>query len=294
LVVARLQAASGKSRGVLIDLVRRRHIESATAVLLKLADDPAAEIRTAALTALGATITVQRLSILTDRVVAQDNSQEAQAAEAALRAACARISDRDMAAVQVLTAITSAPVPGKCRLLGVLVTVGGDKALQAVAAAAQDSNAEVRRAGYRALGEWTSADAGPELLTLVKTGDPELKVNALRGYIRVARQFDIPNGPRMAMFREIMTLAQRDDERRIALDILKQIRTTDSLSTAVGYLDQPKLSDAAATVAVTLSEKMLATKPDEVAAAMRRVLQACKNKDVVEKARGVLNRTGQK
>ena len=80
-------------------------------------------------------------------------------------------------------------------LLGVLVTIGGDKALKAVAAAAKDSNAEVRRAGYRALGEWTSADAGPELLSLVKSGDPELKIGALRGYIRVARQFDIPRRP---------------------------------------------------------------------------------------------------
>ena len=208
-----------------------------------------------------------------------------------------------------------AQVPAKCTLLGVLVTIGGDKALKAVAAAAKDSDVEVRRAGYRALGEWTSADAGPVLLGLVKSGDPELKIGALRAYIRVARQFDIPNGPRMAMFREIMTLAQRDDERRLALDILKQIRTTESLSVAVGYLDQPKLRDAAAAVAVTMSEKMVASKPAEVAAAMKQVtmsekmvaskpaevaaameqvLRVAKNKDVVDKARGLLSRSGKK
>ena len=96
----------------------------------------------------------------------------------------------------------------------------------------------------------------------------------------------------MEMFKEIMTLAQRDDERRLALDILKQIRTTGSLATAVGYLDQPKLCDAAAGVAVTMSEKMLASKPAEVAAAMQQVIRLAKNKEVVEKARGILNRTG--
>jgi hypothetical protein len=144
------------------------------------------------------------------------------------------------------------------------------------------------------LGEWTSADAGPALLDLVKTGDPELKIGALRGYIRVARQFSIPDGPRMAMFQEIMTLAQRDDERRLALDILKQIRTSESLSTAVKYLDQPKLCDAAASVAVTMSEKMIASKPNEVAAAMQQVIQLAKNKEAVEKARSLLNRTGTK
>ena len=232
--------------------------------------------------------------MLITRAIAQDKPEEAKAAEAALRAACARMSDRDASTAKVLDAIARAQVPAKCTLLGVLVTIGGDKALKAVAAAAKDSNAEVRRAGYRALGEWTSADAGPELLSLVKSGDPELKIGALRAYIRVARQFDIPNGPRMAMFHEIMTLAQRDDERRLALDILKQIRTTESLSVAVGYLDQPKLRDAAAAVAVTMSEKMVASKPTEVAAAMKQVLRVAKNKDVVDKARGLLNRTGKK
>ena len=294
LLAARLQSASGDSRLVLIDLAGRRHIETVTAVLLKLADDPDAKVRSAALTALGATIPVKDLAVLIARAVAQDKPEEAKAAEAALRAACARMSDRDASTAKVLDAIARRQAPAKCTLLGVLVTIGGDKALKAVAAAAKDSNAEVRRAGYRALGEWTSADAGPELLSLVKSGDPELKIGALRGYIRVARQFDIPNGPRMAMFREIMTLAQRDDERRLALDILKQIRTPESLSIAVGYLDQPKLARRGGRVAVTMSEKMVASKPAEVAAAMKQVLQVAKNKDVVDKARGLLNRTGKK
>lgn len=294
LLVARLPSAPSKSRVALIVLVGRRHIQSATAALKKLADDPDARVRAAALTALGATVSVQDLPILMNRAVGKDDPQEAQAAETALRAACARMSDRDATTAQVLAAIKSAQVPAKCKLLGVLVTIGGDKALQAVADAAQDSNAEVRRAGYRALGEWTSADAGPVLLKLVKTGEPELKTGALRAYIRVARQFAIANGPRMAMFREIMTLAQRDDERRLALDILKQIRTAESLATAVGYLDQPKLSDAAANVAVTMSEKMLASQPTEVAAAMQKVIEGSKNKEAVEKARSLLNRIPKK
>ena len=294
LLVARLQSASGNSRLVLIDLAGRRHIEAIAPVLLKLADDPNAKVRSAALTALGETIPLKDFPVLIGRAVAQDKPEEAKAAEAALRAACTRTSNRDAAVAKLLEAIAQAQPPAKCVLLEVLVVIGGDKALQAVAAAAKDPNADVRRAGYRALGEWTSADAGPELLSLVKSGDQELKIGALRGYIRVARQFDIPNDPRMAMFRDIMALAQRDDERRVALDILKQIRTAQSLSVAVGYLDQPKLAAAAATVAVVMSEKMVASNPAEVAAAMKHVLQATKNKSLVDKARGLLNRSGKK
>ena len=294
ILAARLESASGDDRLVLIELAGRRHIESVAPVLQKLADDPEARIRLAALTALAATVPVKDVTALIARATAREKPDEAKAALAALRAACTRISDRDAAATKVLEAISQAQVPAKCTLLEVLVAIGGDKALKAVAAAAKDSDSEVRRAGYRALGEWTSSEAGPVLLGLVKSGDPELKIGALRGYIRVARQFDIPRGPRMAMFREIMSLAQRDEERRLALDILKQIRTGESLSIAVGYLDQPKLSAQAATVAVTMSEKMVASNPGDVAAAMQRVLQVAKNKDVVDKARGLLNRAGKK
>ncbi len=294
LLAARLQSASGDGRLVLIDLAGRRHIEAVTAVLLKLAGDPDAKVRAASLAALGATVPVKELPMLIRRAVATGKPDEAKIAQAALRAACTRMSDRDASVAKVLEAIAEAPVPAKCILMEVLVSIGGEKALKAVAAAAADSNVEVRRAGYRALGEWTSADAGPAILRLVKNGDPDLKIGALRAYIRVARQFAIPDDRRMAMFREIMTLTERDEERRLALDILKQIRTGESLSIAVGYLDQPALSDQAAKVAVTMSEKMVDADPADVAAAMNRVLRVAKNKDAVNQARGLLNRTGKK
>jgi HEAT repeat protein len=294
LMAARLQSAAGDSRLLLIDLAGRRHIEAVAPILRKLADDPNVNVRAAALTALGATISANDLEVLIERAIARDKPAEAKAAEKALRAACARMSDREAAVAKMLDAIARAQTPAKCTLLGVLVTIGGEKALKAVAAAAEDSNTSVRRAGYRALGEWTSADAGPEILALVKNGDPELRIGALRAYIRIARQFSIPNGTRMAMFQEIMSLAQRDEERRLALDILKQIRTSESLSIVVGYLDQPQLCDQAATVAVTMSEKMVASNPADVAAAMKRVLEVAKNKDAVDKARGLLNRAAKK
>ncbi len=291
LLAARLQSASGASRLVLIGLAGRRHIESATPTLLKLAGDADVNVRSAALTALGSTIRASDLPVLIERAIRPSNPGEAHAALAALRAACGRMSDRDTSTAHVVTALATAQVPAKCKLIEVLVTIGGDKALKVVRDAAKDSNADLRRAGYKALGEWHSADAGAVLLGLVKNGDPELKVGATRAYIRVARQFSIPKDQRMAMFREIMTLAQRDDERRLALDILKQIRTTESLSVAVAYLQQPNLSDAAARVAVTLSGKMVDT-PDTnaIAAAMQQVVQKAKNPDVVNKARALLNR----
>jgi hypothetical protein len=132
------------------------------------------------------------------------------------------------------------------------------------------------------------------LRDLVKTGDPELKIGALRAYIRIARQFVIPAPQRMVMFKEIMTLAQRDDERRLALDILRQILTTESLATAVGYLDQPKLCDTAASVAIGISERIVTIRPKQVATAMTQVLERCRNQGLQEKVRALLTRAEKK
>ena len=79
-------------------------------------------------------------------------------------------------------------------------------------------------------------------------------------------------------------LAKRDDEKRIALDILKQVISAESLALAVENLDKPTLQEAAARVAVTISQKLVASQPAAVAKAMEKVLQVTKNKDLTAKA----------
>ena len=94
-VAARLSKAEGKARQVLIELAGRRHIAAAVPALLTAAEDPDAEIRSAALTALGYTVRPSDLPVLIARVAdPSENPEEAQAAESSLRVACKRMPDR--------------------------------------------------------------------------------------------------------------------------------------------------------------------------------------------------------
>jgi hypothetical protein len=180
-------------------------------------------------------------------------------------------------------------------VLDVLVGVGGPKALRAVSAAAKDAEPEVRDAAYRTLGKWTSADAGPELLLLAKASDDsKLQTRALRGYIRVARQFDIPDRQRLAMYREILGLAKRDEEKQLALDVLKQVISAESLGLAVENLDKPALQEAASRVAVSIAQKLVGSQPAAVAKAMEKVLQTTKNNDLSAKATALLEQASKK
>ena len=66
-LAARLPKAEGKARLVLIQLAGRRHIEATNPLLLKAVEDPDVAVRCAALTALGATISLGDLPILMAR-----------------------------------------------------------------------------------------------------------------------------------------------------------------------------------------------------------------------------------
>jgi HEAT repeat protein len=294
-LAALLQNAEGKARLVLIRLAGQRCIEATNSLLLKAVDDPDVQVRCAALTALGSTISLGDLPILIARATDPAKPEEAKAAGEALRATCVRTADRAGFADKVLAAFAAAPARSKCILLDLLLEVGGPKALEAAAAAAKSADPAVRDAAYRALGRWTSADAGPVLLALAKTpGDDRLQTRALRGYIRVARQFNIPDRQRLTMYGEILSLAKRDEERRLALAVLKRVVSTESLALAVRDLDKPSLQEAASRVAVTISQKLVDSQPAATAEAMQKVLQVTKDKDLAAKAAALLEQSRKK
>jgi HEAT repeat protein len=253
---ARLGKAEGKARQVLIQLVGRRAIAAAVPALRKAADDPDAQIRLAALAALGSTITAADLPLLTARVAELQNADEAAAATKALSAACQRMPDAEACAEKLIAAMGPASVAAKCRFLEVLSAVGGKKALAAVGAAAKDPSAEIQEEASRLLGAWMSVDAGPVLLDLAKTASADkYKVRALRGYIRLARQFAMPDAQRLEMCRVALAAAERDTEKRLVLEVLERNPSLDTLRLAVEIGKTPSLKNEAGSVALIIVQK---------------------------------------
>jgi HEAT repeat protein len=290
-LLTRLASATGRARLVLIQIVGQRHVAAATPALTKAADDPQPAVRAAALTALGGTGGLADIAFLIARATGQASPEETRAAQAALRALCGRMPDRQACAERLAGAMTAAPLAVKSGLIDALAGVGGPKALQLVAAAARDPSSEVRDAAYRTLGEWMTADAATELLALAKSDpDGKFQVRALRGYLRIARQFDIPNGRRLAMYREALALARRDDEKRLAVEVLARVRTAQSLTLAIGHLGDPALAETAAKAAVMISDRLVAAQPAAVAKAMQQVLAVAKAKDTLAKAKALEER----
>ena len=172
--------------------------------------------------------------------------------------------------------------------------MGGSKALEAVRTAAGDSNAEVQDAALRALCDWTDIEPADDLLGIARQSRNEKhQLLALRGYLRMAGQDELPALRRLAMATEALRLAQRDEERRLALSVLARVPSAEALSAVLPFLDSETLKAEAATAAVAIGEPLLPNASAQVIEAMEKVLQVVKDPDLLRRATELRMKAGQ-
>jgi HEAT repeat protein len=261
-IASRLEKAEGKSLAVLIELVGQRRID-ATPALVKALDSKDAAIRKAALTALGETISQKQFPVLVAQAVSPKNAADAPVALKALRAAAVRMSDREAAAGEVAAGMSKASVATKVSLLETLGEMQGKKALDTLVAAVRSSDDDLRNKGSELLGEWMSVDAGPQLLDLAKTApNAKYQLRALRGYIRLARQFPMPNEDRAEMCANALAAATRDDERQLVIAVLERYPSLDTLKVAIKAASIASVKEDAARATMIIAQKVGDKAPD--------------------------------
>ncbi len=255
-IVALLPKAEGATYPLLIELVGKRRIE-AVPQLLKALDNNSGVVRTAALVALGETVSLQQLPVLIDQVVAPKKSEDAEIAQKALKAASIRMADREACAKELSAAVDRVKsVPVKGTLLQILGAMGGTNALQAVGKAAKSTDAQLQDISSRLLGEWMTEDAAPVLLELAKIPSNPYQVRALRGYIRIARQFVLPDAKRTEMCQTAFDAARQTAEKKLVLDILKRYPTVDNLKMTIKLMKVPELKDDATQAMLVIAQKL--------------------------------------
>jgi hypothetical protein len=261
-IAARLPDADTRTLPVLIEVVGQRLIH-ATPELVKAVDHSDAAVRRAALAALGETVTQQELAVLISQALSPKNKEDAPIARRALQAACVRMPDREACATEVAAAMSNAPVATRSVLLEILGGMGGPKALQTIAAAVSGTDEQLQDTGSRVLGEWMSIDAAPVLLDLAKTASADkYQVRALRGYLRIARQFQMELPQRAEMCQKALDASRRPEEQKLALAVLERYPSLETLKVAVDATQVPSLKDNAGRVAQVITQKIMDKSPD--------------------------------
>jgi HEAT repeat protein len=255
-IVARLAKSDAKTLAVLIELVGQRRIES-TPALVKALDHADASVRGAALTALGATVGPKDLAVLIAQVVSPKNPADARVAQKALRVACVRMPDREACAAEVAAAMSRAEVSTKPVLLEILADVGGAKALATIGAAVKGNDPVLQDTGSRVLGEWMTLDAAPLLLDLVKSAPSDkYQGRALRGYLRLARQFAKSDKERAEMCQNALDASGRAAEQQLVLTVLERHPSPDALAVAIRARQVPALKEDATRAVLAIIQKL--------------------------------------
>lgn len=255
-IAKRLSKAEGKMLVSLIELVGARRIE-ATQDLTAALRQGDATTRTAALAALGETVVAKDLGVLIGEAVSPAHADDAEAAQKALRAAAVRMPDRERCATDLAAAMAKASGETKNMLLEILGAVGGEKALATLAAAAKGSDEQLQDTSTRLLGAWMSVDAGPALLDIAKTVKEEkYQIRALRGYIRLARQFAKSDAQRAEMCDKALASAGREQERKLVLQVLQLYPSVETLRVAVKASESEELKDDATRAALLIVQKI--------------------------------------
>jgi len=256
-ITSRLSQAQGKTLVSLLAAIGRRRID-VTPQITKLLANPDSAIRHAALVALGETIGPQELQVLVSQLLSPQQSEDSDVAAKALRAACVRMPDRDACAAELAGAMPRASAPTKVQLLEILGAVGGPQALEAIAATLErEPDEPLQDAGTRVLGQWMNVDAAPVLLQLAKSPSTgKYQVRALRGYIRLARQFPLADDERAAMCQRALDAARRSDEQKLVLEVLERYPSKASLQVAARAARLPGLDGAAALVVQSIVQKL--------------------------------------
>jgi hypothetical protein len=257
-----LPSAKGDTYRVLLQVVGQRRIPMVDEVV-KALDHSDDSIRSAALVALGETVSLKQMEILVSQVIRPGHAEDLPVAQQALKAASVRMPDRDACATELTNALNRAPASAKTTLLEIITDVGGNTALQTLARAAKSSDPQLQDAGSRLLGTWNGVAAAPVLLDLAKTGPEEkYRVRALRGYLGLARKFTMPERDRVEMCQNAFDATRRISEHKLALDVLKIHPSLPGLKLAIKATNDPALKSDATAAAKAIAQKIKGKKSE--------------------------------
>jgi hypothetical protein len=177
-------------------------------------------------------------------------------------------------APRVRAALTDAPGPKvQGALLPLLAICPDAEGLKLVEAAAGDAVPVTRDLGLRTLADWPDAAAWTPLAAVYGKAPSETeRVLALRGLTRLlSEQNAKPDAQLIARYRELLTGAKGDNDRKLLLGALAGCPHPEALALAVVQLGQAGSRAEAVSAVKTIAEAIKGQHPQAAAEALKRV-----------------------
>lgn len=255
---ARLPHAAGNSRRALVKLAGERQLAGAVLELTKAANDSDAGIRAAGIKALGETVGIDELNVLTDLLTKASSDDNISAVQAALESACTRIPDRAACAKILIPLLKTSTAPAQCALLPILGVVATPHALNAVKSSVASQEIPVRDAAVRVLADWPDTPALPALLDVFRTTQDEThRFLALRGCVRLLDLDPQSAEQKVNVYSELLAGTRRADDRKVILSGLANVADPGALKLVEPLLDNVEVKAEAKLAADQISAALI-------------------------------------
>jgi len=249
----------------LMELLAARRAFDAMPALLDAAVSDSAAIRRAAMQALSDLAGPEQLPGMIQGALKAEPGREREAAEKAIAAVCERVDDPNARAAPLIKAIAAAPAESRLALIPLLGRVGGPQARAVVELALRAPAAPFQDQAVSALCNWPDASVAPRILQLAKNHpDKGQRIAALRAVMRIAVLSDErTDEARLELLKKAMRLATRDEDRKLAIDRARAVRTLASLNFVMERLDESALTEAVCWTIVELAHHRELRNSDE-------------------------------
>ena len=253
-----LLKADDAKKSLAIELIGLRKIAAGQSDVFALAKSGSKKVQLAAAKALGEMADAEQFNWLVETIVKSSDTGIIDAAKAGLKTACGQIQDREAATASLAKGVSvfkGKKDPRSQYLFEMFSILGGSAARDEVSRAAMSDDVAFRDQATRVLGIWMDPEVAPILLHLANTPGYQYANRALRGYLRLARQFAMPAWMRCAMVRDAMASPVFGAKEKETADIIvkqygldlkksetaeqKKLRNIEIIKAIYGKLDDP-------------------------------------------------------
>ena len=243
-----------------LKIVELARIKTAGPALVKIANERQGALRDAALSALSEIVELDDLQLLVDALNGETDDAKV---DWILRAACTRLP-REECAAKVADLFAKSDLEQQLKILPLLKQIGGKTALDAVAAAC--NKADTIDKATQILGEWNTPEDAQAVAAIClaiaqQSNDAKYHSRGIRGYVRVARQFELPLATKIEMCKTAFNTARRPEDKALIFEVFKRLNVAENVAAALEYTQYPEYKDAACEAAVVVAEKIRTSQP---------------------------------
>lgn len=270
-------------RSLLMGVLAERPSPAVTAALIDAVNGSDSDVAVQAARALGRIGKMKEHAALLKVVVTTHDADVREAAKDAIVNIGTRLGDQDAAAAPVLAALPGTGGATKSALLSILAGTGGNRAYEELTAAANSQDAEVKQTAIALLADsWSDTRPLPTLQYVARTSaDKSLRVQSVRGYLRLVGQDErMPADQKVTKISQILPFAERPEEKRQALSLLRDCRLPSAVEQAATLLDNPTVAaDAADTILYLAAQQkkgnrtLPAVRGEATTAALNKIIQ---------------------